>query len=165
MTLRTPCSGQRGPWGAGPRARLTFRAGGPRLWVGTSYSWAGRVGEEACVGLGTVKRAWGREKDRVTHVFQHSELAPTSQPSQRLPTDCNSPEIPGPFSSIATSAYRIPTGSKGTFLDAGFQVKGSQFKNAQCFSENVGSRWKTTSTERLRNAVSKGLGNQKEILV
>lgn len=49
------------PGEAGLRARLTFGAGGPRLWTGTSYSWKDGAGKEAWAGLGIVKRALGRQ--------------------------------------------------------------------------------------------------------
>lgn len=55
------------------KATLTFRAGGPRLWAGTSYTWEGRVGNEARAGLGIVKRALeGKRKS------QGKEMSPQS---------------------------------------------------------------------------------------
>lgn len=59
-----------------PRSRarptLTFRAGGPRLWAGTSYTWEGSVGNEARTGLGIVKRALEREEPREGDVTAES---------------------------------------------------------------------------------------------
>ena len=42
--------------------RLTFRAGGHRLWAGTSYTWQARAGNEVRAGLGIMKTALGRKR-------------------------------------------------------------------------------------------------------
>lgn len=70
-----------------PRSKLTFRAAGPRLCTGTSYTWGSKAGIETRAGLGIVKRALGRKRrakeenvtaeftDRVPTIPQRAEAA------------------------------------------------------------------------------------------
>lgn len=73
--------------GAGPT--LTFRAGGPRLWAGTSYTWEGSVGNEAQAGLGIVTRALGRQrraKGRRRHCRVHRSRSKLPSHNKGSPT-------------------------------------------------------------------------------
>lgn len=50
--------------------KLTFRVEEIRLWTGTSYTWEGRVGNEALAGLGSMWRVL--ERKRVESRFPRS---------------------------------------------------------------------------------------------
>lgn len=123
----------RGPWGAGPGSRLTFKAEGPRLWAGTSY----RASNEAWAGLGTGMTALGRKgtRERKGHPEYSTTLRSPLPPAVLGGSaDGYSPGTPAPVFMPLTVAQEL---RHHLWEQRGLRAGRRQLSNAQCFVEHV----------------------------